>query len=265
MKRNGCNCYISRGEWLDNLVFVWYLVKNGFLDFSHSVIFCLESRIAELSEIIYDDIYLPYELSDAWLLRRYVPDEELNSYHPKYSYDYYQNNKKVKMFINEYNKSRVGKLWRLYHEEMRYMIPDKMNRIPTGCRSRYDELIPIKCDEILGVSELSQIQSFLLELLAEKNIVIEALPSSNMRIGLYNHLQEYHLKHWLDDGNIETLFPSVVLGSDDPGIFMTNIYNEYALAYLHFKMNKLSPAKRIEKIKFIHEQSEIYCFKDGKL
>lgn len=260
----GKYCYMSRGEWLDNLVFVWYLIKKGMLDFSQSVIYGIERRIAELEVVIYDDVFLPHELSEAWLLRRYVPIEELNSYFPNYSYESFIHNKVVKKYKTDKTKQRIHKLWVKYHEGIKY-TSDKKECLALGrCRCRYDEVIRIESDEVLGANELQQIQNILLNLLSEKNIIIEALPSSNMRISLYDNLQDYHLKQWLNvdmDGRQQ---PTVVLGSDDPGIFMTNIYNEYALAYLHLKLNKYAPSKRIENIKYIHEQSEIYCFDDGR-
>lgn len=263
LQKAGDICYISRGEWLDDLVFVWYLVKRGCLQLSQSVLYNVERRIEELAEVIYGDIYHPHELSDAWLLREYVPQEELNDYHPKYTPESRQNNKRVIKYANDDNKMRVAILWRKYHERLLFWHNATGNREPVGCRFRYDELIRIENGEIFGVQELKQIQALLLELLSEKNIIIEALPSSNLRISYYDNLRDYHLKHWLNDDNKDSLLPTVVLGSDDPGIFMTNIYNEYALTYLHLKQNKYASAKRLEKIKYIHEQSEIYSFKDG--
>ena len=265
MERNGNYCYLSRGEWLDDLVFVWYLDKRGILHFSQSVMYNMERRIEELSEMIYGDVYYPHELSEAWLLRQYVPIEELNDYHSKFSNEFFLRNNPIRKIMDVDTKRRVFVLWRKYHEELQYKQDEIGERKPVGCRFLYDELIKIDVSEILGASELHQIQKILLEMLSQKNIVIEALPSSNLRISYYNNLREYHLKHWLNDDNKEKLLPTVVLGSDDPGIFMTNIYNEYALAYEHLKENKYASAKRLEKIKFIHEQSEIYNFSDGGL
>lgn len=264
-EKTGGYCYLSRGEWLDDLVFVWNLVKSGLIEIPQSVMFAIEGEITELAEVIYNNVYLPYELAEAWLLRKYVPYEDLNAYYPKYSHDYFQHNRVYRKYMNDGNKKRITKLWQLYHEAQRYTQDTKGNRIPTGCRSRYDEVIRIASNELLGVNELLRIQSVVLDLISQKNIVIEALPSSNLRISLYDHLQDYHLKHWLNEEKNDRLLPTVVLGSDDPGIFMTNIYNEYALAYVHLKLNKYAPSKRLEIIRSIHEQSEIYCFNDGRL
>lgn len=265
VERNGDCCYLSRGEWLDDLVFVWYLVKKGLLSLPQSVMYNLERRIEEIAEVIYGDVYHPHELSEAWLLRQYVPIEELNDYHPKYSEEFFLRNNIVRKLSSTDTKQRVAGLWRMYHDGLRYKQNRLGERMPIGCRFHYDELIRIDSCDIFGTAELREIQNVLLELLAEKNIIIEALPSSNMQISYYDKLREYHLKYWLNDGNNERLLPTVVLGSDDPGIFMTNIYNEYALAYVHLKQNKYASAKRLEKIKYIHEQSEIYSFSDGGL
>ena len=259
----GMFTYISRGEWLDDLVFIWYLVKNDYLNLSQSTMYKIESKIEELAVIIYGDVFLPYELVEAWLLREYVPNEELNSYYPRYSYENYIHNVIIKKYLKGDTKSRAASIWFKYHEGVKYHFSNG-ERISLGCRNLYDETIKIASEEIISVIELKQIQKAMLDMISDKNVIIEALPTSNMRISLYDCLKDYHLVNWLNDEREGGLLPTVVLGSDDPGIFMTNIYNEYALAYIHLKMNKFAPAKRLEKIRYIHEHSEIYCFRDGK-
>ena len=105
----------------------------------------------------------------------------------------------------------------------------------------------------------------ILEYLASKEIVSEAVPTSNLCISHYQHLKEYHLEKWLEVDQEKILLPSVVLGSDDPGIFMTNIYNEYALAYMHLETCNCSASRKMEKILNLHSNSNIYKFyKDDK-
>ena len=91
-------------------------------------------------------------------------------------------------------------------------------------RKNYDEVIEIETDKLFSSDALGIIQLLILEYLARKEIVIEALPTSNLCISHYQHLKEYHLEKWLEVDQEKILLPSVVLGSDDPGIFMTNIY-----------------------------------------
>ena len=56
------------------------------------------------------------------------------------------------------------------------------------------------------------------------------------------------------------LLPPVVLGTDDPGIFTTNIYNEYARAYLNIAKGNASSTDRLHKISGLHQNSIIYNF-----
>ena len=56
------------------------------------------------------------------------------------------------------------------------------------------------------------------------------------------------------------LLPSVVLGTDDPGIFLTNIFNEYARVYCYLLDKGYSPAESMDMIKRLHENSLIYKF-----
>ena len=62
--------------------------------------------------------------------------------------------------------------------------------------------------------------------LKKQGIAIEALPTSNIRISYYESYSEHHIHRWLSaDSHIR---PTVVFGTDDPGIFSTNLYNELA-------------------------------------
>ena len=73
LERTGNKCYISQGEWLDNLIFAWYLIKQyQCKELSHNLPF-IESEIAELSSKVYGETYQPYLMVDAWKLRKYNP------------------------------------------------------------------------------------------------------------------------------------------------------------------------------------------------
>ncbi len=70
-------------------------------------------------------------------------------------------------------------------------------------------------------------------MVCEKHIALEVLPTSNVRISYYHSYAEHHIHRWLDDK--ATYRPVVVMGSDDPGIFSTNIFNEYAHVFMSMK------------------------------
>ena len=84
-------------------------------------------------------------------------------------------------------------------------------------------------------------QDYVLRLVNERGVALETLPTSNLRISFYNEMAEHHLFRWLGlRGPTITNRPTVCVGSDDPGIFATNLKNEYAaigsVLRLHFKL-----------------------------
>ena len=153
--------------------------------------------------------------------------------------------------VAAFNEEKVERLMRMYHAPL----------CGENCRARYDKLIQIETTGLLAVDTLEILQNIVSERMARKSIVVEALPSSNMRISYYRDLYEYHLRKWLEVENADYLLPSVVLGTDDPGIFMTNIYNEYARAYLHLEGCGFSPMKRMNIISTLQKCSNIYKFR----
>lgn len=91
-----------------------------------------------------------------------------------------------------------------------------------------------------------------------KGIVIEALPTSNLRISYYKTLTEYHLNRWVTQNSI--IKPHIVLGTDDPGIFYTNIYNEYSLAYKHLSQSANTTSIVSTTMEQLIKNSNIYSF-----
>lgn len=79
-------------------------------------------------------------------------------------------------------------------------------------------------------SALITLQDMALERLNHRGVAIETLPTSNVRISVYNDHREHHIFRWLGVAAEPTgSKPTVCVGSDDTGIFATNIHNEYAL------------------------------------
>lgn len=253
-QRIGVACYMPQGEWLDDLVFVWMFIRDSKHEKLQHLVLPLESAISEFSYKIYGEDIPPYLLAEAWECRRYDPFLILESeetycdiWYSNYNEDDYIDIKKK--FHGKNNK--LLKIMTAYHEPA--------NDIICNCRDNYEKIIKVEINELFDIQSLEILQQLVLSELARKEIVVEALPTSNMCISYYQHLKEYHLKKWLElDDN--GLLPPVVLGSDDPGIFMTNIYNEYALAYTHLDQCNCSASKKMEKLMVLHKNSNIYKF-----
>ena len=190
IRRIGKICYLPQGEWLDDLVFVWKLIRESKHEGLQHLVLPLESEIAEYSYKVYGTYYLPYLLSKAWEYRQYDPflllekaDMRYDSWYSNYSYEQYND------IQTEFGKSGIKPIIEAYHASTngRKYLGDTVNS-----RKNYDEVIEIETDKLFSSDALGIIQLLILEYLARKEIVIEALPTSNLCISHYQHLKEYH-------------------------------------------------------------------------
>ena len=103
---------------------------------------------------------------------------------------------------------------------------------------RYDKIIEIDTFDVLGEKELKALQLALLKEMHKREIVIETLPTSNVIIGNHHDFTTYHLFNWYLWKKQGYPLPPIVVGTDDTGIFATNIYNEYCNIYCQFLYEK---------------------------
>jgi hypothetical protein len=102
------------------------------------------------------------------------------------------------------------------------------------CRKRYHEKVRISVKDHFSKSDLICLQNLVLGELHRREIALEVLPTSNVRISFYRDHKEHHIWRWLrlsGSGSEFTKVPPIVIGTDDAGIFATNIYNEYVHIY----------------------------------
>ena len=85
--------------------------------------------------------------------------------------------------------------------------------------------------------------------------------TSNTRISFYNSYSEHHIKRWLGLGNAKKYpKPILVIASDDPGIFATNIRNEITHLYLVLKKSLKNEDEIFRIINLILTNNKIYSF-----
>lgn len=255
MKRIGTTCIISQGEWLDNLVFAWYIIKESKCLELQQIIIQIETEITEYSHKVYNISYPPYILVEAWKMRKYNPflyleQDDVSPTDDWYKTESTEQEKDIRTFLIK--NPDIKKIWSLYHRMENVTFNQEGNN--------YDKLIEININEIFNANAIYLLQNLILNEMATKGIVIEALPSSNVRISYYKQLNEYHLCRWVNSTEEEVILPPVVVGTDDPGIFTTNIYNEYAKAYLSIEKKNTSSIERLQKISGLQKNSIIYNF-----
>lgn len=218
-KRAGKILYISQGEYLDNLVFVYMLLSSRV-----NIIKTLPKILEQINSLcikIYGNVYNIEELKDSWRLRKNDPESFLENCNFK--------------FVSE-------KLFKMYHTDRDTI-------------EAYNKKISFNTN-FFTHKELKLLQNIVIEKINSKNIIIESMITSNKMISFYNSYDEHHILRWL----LKSPKPIVVLASDDPGIFATNIKNELAHLYLILKKKLDNEEEVFQIIKKLIVNSIIYKF-----
>ena len=117
--------------------------------------------------------------------------------------------------------------------------------------------------DFLPVEALLQLQQTIQKQIVKKEIVVETLLTSNVRISQYDDHFQHHIVRWLmingykKEGDTTM---NICMGSDDPGIFVTDIKNEYYHLYNILRKANLTPKEAIEHIHRLNETGRIYSF-----
>lgn len=142
---------------------------------------------------------------------------------------------------------KVRKLYETYHSSAE--------------RKKYENPVEKQILEDFSVDELKLLQKAMLSYLQEKEIVIETIPTSNMRIGCHQSFATYQLLQWYQWWKDGVPLPPIVLGTDDPGIFSINFYNEYALIFCYLVYErKMERNDVMNFIDVLYKNSEVYKF-----
>lgn len=113
-----------------------------------------------------------------------------------------------------------------------------------------------------------RLQQALMARVAERRVVIETLPSSNVRISQYERFEEHHVMRWMGvsafvkPGDIPIM---VSLGSDDPGIFAGNLKGEFYQLYAVLRKHGLQDTEALRHVAAVNERGRQYRFHDPNL
>lgn len=132
-------------------------------------------------------------------------------------------------------------------------------------RERINKLISVPKD-YCNADELIAYQQSILKKIQDKRVLIEIPITSNLRISQYTHIKQHHIFRWMKIGAATVPGdPKVMLtlGSDDPGIFATDMKCEFYHLYEVLRDEfKLSASEAMQKLKEINECSRIYSFRN---
>lgn len=222
--RMGHRIWMKQGEHLDNLLFIYYLYREDCRKTPANI----EKDIKKYFSEVYPR--KKFNIDDAvvaWLNRKWDPIFIQNSSFRVLSL-------KENFDADEWDAFRKANLIPSVKAIMEAYWIQRENRSGSDA---YDKHILVDLDpSFQGVVDF--VQNTLKQIVRNRKIALETLPTSNVRIGIYKNHTEHHLRKWLDEGL------DVVIGSDDAGIFATNIYNEYAHAWLSQSIGK----KHLERL-----------------
>lgn len=247
---------LKKGDWLDNLLFVWQMILTHHLKGFN--LLELENCIYQLFFEIYDNV----GFSDKTGATIKFTDFNLNMIYLAYTYRYLDPNK-VEVFLN-------GECLSLYDKEYQHLKQLNLKALQLAKTTWFDSSVRkarnVLCevDIDFNAKQLLKLQQCVQKIVADKKIVIESLPTSNVRISHYKSLYEHHIFRWLHvkdrvfDGDARM---RVVIGSDDPGIFATDLRGEYYHIFCGLKSYfGYSEEKSLNCIKKLHENSQVYHF-----
>ena len=255
----GNEIFIRKGEWMDNLIFTYNLIISNNIASLQNYLPAIANHIQDYAFKIYEEYYPVNVLIEAWKFRKYCPilafsatkaDAQTYSVFEEEEWCDIQNS--IRSLNN--NKTSIfkskNKLWEVhsrYHSSY--------------YRKAYDKIIKIKTEEIFNIADIELLQIEVLKFLHKKEIVIETLPTSNVRIGHHTNYRTYHLWNWIKWEKEGKDIPPIVVGTDDTGIFATNIYNEYANIYCYLTQEgKVTHNEAMKIIERLDKNGQIYRF-----
>lgn len=230
--RTGERLMLSRGEHLDNASFAYALLsqRSG----HDAALSRLRDVIARRSAEIYGQEHSPHVLHEAWRLRNLdimelISLERMESIVPGSASE----TADAAYFRAESlsSASRAEELRALARSATEHPLAFQLFRQRHRAGPVLDELVEVETEE-LAAPDLAAMQDLVLGDLNQAGVVIETLPTSNVRIAPYRSLGEHHLFRWLGIASEDLANrPVVCVGSDDAGIFATSLRNEYAAIY----------------------------------
>lgn len=242
---------ISRKEWLLDLVFAWKVfVKTDSAE---------AARIEKEALHVADSIFSPesknfltiHTLADMFDSRFLSPAFILEQEPCNY---YSEHEREERALITKFNDEHGEKyiaLLRGWHTDAQ-------------TRRNMDNKLEIETKYLSDIA-LVKLQQFVQRCVRTRDVIIETLPVSNLRISQYTDIRQHHILRWLGindfvkEGDVDL---NICLGSDDPGIFVTDIRNEYYHLYYLLRNNGFRADQALPYIKRINEAGRIYAFRN---
>ncbi len=243
---------LSRGEWMLGVLAAWQLLRD--MPEMQACAYRLQRELEEVAEQIFERSLVARDVERAMALRglsrydlmRQQTGEE-NSHHVPLNELWHQEAELVWSTCQN-EPQPIGLLWKWLSD--------------AGVQARSDELIA-KDANFLDAPSYVRLQQVLMQHVADRGVLIETMPSSNVRISQYYNIDEHHSLRWMRvPGYIEEGDPEIMvsLGSDDPGIFAGNLETEFYLLYGALRRAGLGDSEALGRLSVLNERGRTYRF-----
>lgn len=240
---------LRQGDWLDDLVFAY----RQLLDVPEALPYLntLSDAIHTLFQKVYAGLsFAGTTVNLMWAAYQLRPRDVLLAFEPDLETRFIldEENMQERMRIIKYKSDPAGQeAWRLFEHYHSHDI------LPAWRRA---DVVDAK---ILPVSCLKILQDKMIDLLNQRQIAIETLPTSNVRISYYDNYSEHHLLRWLGLKGAGPV-PTVCVGSDDPGIFSASLRNEFVHIYLMLLKAGLTPDQAVGRLEMLNRNGRLHAF-----
>lgn len=266
---------LAQGDWLLDLLYAWNLLQgqrqrddivqrltNDICQYGYAV-FQEKHASPHLLKRVFDMRHLdPRTLMD--MFHQAVSMMEKNNYNPDARFEFAQAVEKIRKLPNIFRLNQIEKIeaYRAFSREapevMEMLLRWQSDR-EVWERSQIRIEVPVDyfSDEILKL-----LQRLAMRKLVDKSIVVETLPTSNLRIGQYREMGQHHSLRWLKaEPNDEEVSPLVALGTDDPGVFFTDIKGEFYHLFASLCKRGVNAQKALEILIRVNRSGERYAFR----
>ncbi|MCK1884739.1 hypothetical protein [Pseudomonas aeruginosa] len=243
---------LSRGEWMTGLLAAWQLLRD--VPEMQTCAHRLQRELEVIAGQIFGRSLAAREVEDAMVLRG-LSRRDLMHYqtgevdpHQESLSDLWREETTLVRSMRLSQPQSVGLLWEWLSD--------------AGVQARADELIA-KEAEFMDAPSYLRLQQALMRQVADRGVLIETLPSSNVRISQYHHVGEHHSLRWMRvPGHVEDGDPEIMvcLGSDDPGIFASDLETEFYLLYATLRRLGLSDTEALNRLSTLNERGRTYRF-----
>ncbi len=248
---------LTRGEWMLSVLAAWQLLRN--LPAMQASAQMLQRELEEIAGQVFRRSLSARDIERAMALRglsrHYLKRHCLGAVndHEEPLSEVWRNEEAMVRSACKEQPQDVRLLWEWLNDP--------------GVQMRADEWIP-KDALFLDASVYLRLQQALMQQVSERGVLIETLPSSNVRISQYHSVNEHHSLRWMRvPGHVEDGDPEIMtcLGSDDPGIFAGDLETEFYLLYSTLRQSGLGDSESMQRLGALNERGRTYRFHDRAL